>query len=65
MGTGGEWISGISVTTHTSSLGGGCFVGDRALLIILQALFPQLQGGRTLGPLVDFMERNWIAWAGL
>lgn len=46
----------VSLTIQTSSPGDRvCFAGDRASLVTLQALFPQLQGGRTLGPL----EISW------
>lgn len=52
----GEWVSNISVTIHTASLGGGALLVTRSYWSSFR-LSSQLQGGRTLGPLLT-------SWSG-
>lgn len=56
----GQW----HICDHPHCLSGlGCFVGDKALFVILQALF-SATGWKDSGSPSDFMEQRWTAWTG-
>lgn len=59
MDAGDESVIGISVTTHTAFLGGGALLVTRPYWSSSR-LSSQLQGGRTLGPLVTSWSRDGL-----